>query len=228
MEVFAWSIENIKGISLSVFMHKILMKNEYTPSVEYQRRLNPKEVLKWLHAGFIYAISDNSWVSPMKVVPKKGGKTVVKNDKDELIYTRTVTGWQVCIDYRKLKKAKMKDRFPLPFIDQKLDRLATHTFYCFLDGYSEYNQILIALEDHEKITFTCPYGTFSFQRMSFGLCNSPATLQRCMMVIFEDMVEDIMEVFMDDFSVFGNSFDLCLHNLGLVLERCKERNLSHN
>ena len=99
-----------------------------------------------------------------------------------------------------------------------LDRLAGHAFYCFFYGYSRYNQIIITPEDQEKTTFTCPYGTFAFQRMPFGLCNAPTTFQRCMMAIFVDMVEDVMEVFMDEFSVFRYSFNHCLHNLGLVLE----------
>ena len=160
-----------------------------------------------MNAGFIYAISDSSWVSPVQVVPKKGGMTVIKNEKNELIPTRTVTGWRICIDDRKLNKATRKDHFPLPFIDQMLDRLAGHQYYCFLDGYSGYHQIAIAPEDQEKTTFTCPYGTFAFRRMPFGLCNAPATFQRCMMAIFADLVEDVMEIFMDDFFVFGSSFD---------------------
>ena len=164
----------------------------------------------------------------MQVVPKKGGMAVVKNEKNELIPTRTVTGWRVCIDCRKLNKAIRKDHFPLPFIDQMLDRLAGHEFYCFLDGYSGYNQIAIAPEEQEKTIFTCPYGTFAYRQMPFGLCNAPATFQRCMMAIFNDMVENIMEIFMDDFSVFGASLDSCLSNLGLVLQRCVETNLVLN
>ena len=187
-----------------------------------------KEIIKWLDAGIIYPISDSSWVSPVQCVPKKGGMTVITNDNNELIPTRTVTGWRVCMDYRKLNKATRKDHFPLPFIDQMLDRLAGRTYYCFLDGYSGYNQIAIAPEDQEKTTFTCPYGTFAFRRMPFGLCNAPATFQRCMMSIFSDMVEQSIEVFMDDFSVFGDSFDLCLNNLALVLKRCVETNLVLN
>ncbi|GJT90109.1 DNA-directed DNA polymerase [Tanacetum coccineum] len=89
-------------------------------------------------------------------------------------------------------------------------------------------QIPIALEDQEKTTFTCPYGTFAYRRMSFGLCNALATFQRCMTEIFHDMVEDFMEVFMDDFSVFGNSFDCCLANLDRMLARCEETNLVLN
>ena len=118
--------------------------------------------------------------------------------------------------------------FPLLFIDQMLERITGHAFYYFLDGYSGYNQIFIFPEDQDKITFTCPYGTFAYRRMPFGLCNAPATFQRCMMAIFSDLVEDIMEVFMDDFLVFGDSFDLCLANFDRVLKRCEETNLVLN
>ncbi|KAH9680863.1 hypothetical protein KPL71_026717 [Citrus sinensis] len=200
-----------------------------------QRRLNPNmkevvrtEVLKLLDAGIIYPISDSSWVSPVQVVPKKSGATVVTNADNELIPTRVTTGWRVCIDYRKLNSVTHKDHFPLPFIDQMLDRLAGHEFYCFLDGYSGYNQIPIAPKDQEKTTFTCPFGTFAYRRMPFGLCNAPATFQRCMLSIFSDMVERFLEVFMDDFSVFGDSFDQYLHHLTLVLQRCIEKNLVLN
>ena len=234
-KAIGWTIADIKGISPSLCMHKILLEDDYRGSIEQQRRLNPimkevvkKEVIKWLDAGIIYPISDSSWVSPVQCVPKKGGITVVTNQNDELIPTRTVTGWRICMDYRKLNKATRKDHFPLPFIDQMLDRLAGKEFYCFLDGYSGYNQIAIAPGDQAKTTFTCPYGTFAFRRMPFGLCNAPATFQRCMMAIFSDMVEDFLEIFMDDFSVFGNSFDLCLSNLAKVLQRCEETNLVLN
>ena len=234
-ESIAWSIDELKGISPSICMHKILLEENAKPSVEHQRRLNPvmkevvmKEVLKWLNAGFIYAISDSPWVSPVHVVPKKGGFTVIRNEKNELIPTRTVTGWRVCIDYRKLNTATRKDHFPLPFIDQMLDRLAGHPHFCFLDGYSGYNQIAIAPEDQEKTTFTCPYGSFAFRRMPFGLCNAPATFQRCMMSMFSDLVEEVMEIFMDDFTVYGSSFEQCLNNLETVLQRCKDKQLALN
>ncbi|XP_050229333.1 uncharacterized protein LOC126678479 [Mercurialis annua] len=213
----------------------IRLEKEHRPSVQGQRRLNPNmkevvraEVIKLLDAGIIYPISDSAWVSPVQVVPKKGGTTVVKNDNNELIPTRMVTGWRVCIDYRKLNATTCKDHFPLPFIDQMLERLAGHQFYCFLDGYSGYYQVPIDPEHQEYTTFTCPYGTFAYRRMPFGLCNAPGTFQRCMMAIFSDMVEKIIEVFMDDFSVFGSSFDVCLSNLDRVLERCEETNLVLN
>ncbi|KAL4340359.1 hypothetical protein GQ457_08G026140 [Hibiscus cannabinus] len=187
-----------------------------------------KEILKLLDVGIIYPISDSKWVSPVQCVPKKRGMTVISNEKNELIPTRTVTGWRVCMDYRKLNKATRKDHFPLPFIGQMLDRLAGKQFYCFLDGYSGYNQIAIAPEDQSKTTFTCPYGTFAFRRMPFGLCNAPATFQRCMTAIFSDLNEDCLEIFMDDFSTFGEDFDNCLSNLEKVLKRCKETNLVLN
>ncbi|GJU09129.1 reverse transcriptase domain-containing protein [Tanacetum coccineum] len=186
----------------------------------YQGRVNlkiheviKKEVIKLLDAGMIYPISDSPWVSPIHCVPKKGGMTVVANEENELIPTRLVTGWRVCIDYRKLNEATRKDHFPLPFMDQMLERLAGNEFYCFLDGFSGYFHIPIDPHDQEKMTFTCPFGTFAYRRMPFGLCNAPGTFQRCMMAIFHDMIEKTMEVFMDDFSVFGDSFDSCLSNL---------------
>ncbi|GJT20296.1 reverse transcriptase domain-containing protein [Tanacetum coccineum] len=137
-------------------------------------------------------------------------------------------GWRVCIDYRKLNEATRKDHFPLPFMDQMLERLAGNQYYCFLDGFSGYFQIPIDPKDQEKTTFTCPYGTFAYRRMPFGLCNAPGTFQRCMMAIFHDMIEKIMEVFMDDFSVFGDSFSTCLSHLEKMLKRCEDTNLVLN
>uniref|UniRef100_A0A2N9GYX5 RNA-directed DNA polymerase n=1 Tax=Fagus sylvatica TaxID=28930 RepID=A0A2N9GYX5_FAGSY len=230
-----WTIADIKGISPLICTHRINFEDEVKASRQPQRRLNPNmrevvktEVLKLLDAGIIYPISDSKWVSPTQVVPKKSGVTVVKNEHGELVPTKLVTGWRMCIDYRKLNTATRKDHFPLPFIDQVLERVAGHSFYCFLDGYSGYYQIEIDLEDQDKTTFTCPFGTYAFRRMPFGLCNAPATFQRCMMSIFSDMVGEIMEVFMDDLSVFGNTFDDCLDNLGKVLARCEEKNLVLN
>ncbi|GJU94492.1 reverse transcriptase domain-containing protein [Tanacetum coccineum] len=203
----AWKISDIKGIDPQFCTHKILMEENAKPVVQHQRRVNPKiyevikqEVIKLLDAGLIYPISDSPWVSPVHCVPKKGGITVVKNEENELIPTRLVTGWRVCIDYRKLNDATRKDHFPLPFMDQMLERLAGNEYYCFLDGFSGYFQIPIDPLDQEKTTFTCPYGTFAYRRMPFGLCNAPGTFQRCMVAIFHDMIEKTMEVFMDDFS----------------------------
>ena len=186
------------------------------------------EVLKLLDVGIIYPISDSKWVSPTQVVPKKSGITVIKNEKGELLTSRVPSSWRMCIDYRKLNDATRKDHFPLPFLDQILERVAGHPYYCFLDRYSGYYQIPIALEDQDKTTFTCPFGTFAFRRMPFGLCNAPATFQRCMLSIFCDMVENCLEIFMDDLTVFGNTFDNCLENLEKVLKRCEEKGLILN
>ncbi|GKC52114.1 reverse transcriptase domain-containing protein, partial [Tanacetum coccineum] len=199
----AWKISDIKGI-------------------------DPQEVIKLLDVGLIYPISDSPWVSPVHCVPKKGGMTVIENEDNELISTRLVTGWRVCIDYRKLNDATRKDHFPLPFIDQMLKRLAGNEFYCFLDGFSGYFQIPINPQDQEKTTFTCPYGTYAYRRMPFGLCNAPGTFQRCMMAIFHDMIEETMEVFMDDFSFFGDSVSSFLTHLDNMLKRCEDTNLVLN
>nr|GFA88263.1 reverse transcriptase domain-containing protein [Tanacetum cinerariifolium] len=204
-KAIAWKLTDIKGIDPEFCSHKILLEEDYSSKVQSQRRVNPKihdvikkEVEKLLDAGSIYPISDSPWVSPIHCVPKKGGMTVIKNDENELVPTRLVTGWRVCIDYKKLNEA------------------------CFLDGFSGYFQILIDPKDQEKTKFKCPYGTFTYTRMPSGLCNSPGTFQRCMMAIFHDMIEKTMEVFMDDFLVFGNSFSTCLTNLENMLKRCED------
>nr|GEU83687.1 reverse transcriptase domain-containing protein [Tanacetum cinerariifolium] len=129
---------------------------------------------------------------------------------------------------KKLNDATRKDHFLLPFMDQMLERLAENEFYCFLDGFSGYFQIPIDPQDQEKTTFTCPYGTFAYRCMPFGFCNAPGTFQRCMIAIFHDMIEKTMEVFMDDFSVFGDSFYSCLSNLDKMLKRCEDTNLLLN
>ena len=200
-----------------------------------QRRLNPHmqevvhaEVLKLLQAGIIYPISDSTWVSPTQVVPKKSGVTIVHNEKGEEVPTLLTTGWRVCIDYRRLNEVTRKDHFPLPFIDLLLDRISGHPFYYFLDGYFGYFQIEIAIEDQEKTTFTCPFGTYAYRRMPFGLFNAPTTFQRCMLSIFSDLVERIMEVYMDDITIYGDTFEECLTNLETVLYRCIEKNLVLN
>ncbi|XP_052623609.1 uncharacterized protein LOC128128892, partial [Lactuca sativa] len=203
-EAMGWTIADIKGLSPSTCMHKILMEDECKPSRDAQRRLNP----------------------PMMEV--KTGITVVENNKGMMVPTRVQNGWRVCIDYRKLNASTRKDHFPLPFIDQMLERLAGKSHYCCLDGYSGFHQIPVAPEDQEKTTFTCPFGTFAYRRMPFGLCNAPATFQRCMVSIFSEYVENIIEVFMDDFTVYGNSFQECLTNLTKILKRCIETNLVLN
>nr|GEZ84061.1 reverse transcriptase domain-containing protein [Tanacetum cinerariifolium] len=154
--------------------------------------------------------------------------TIIINDENELVPTRLVTGWRVCIDYQKLNEATRKVHFPLSFMDQMLERLAGNEYYCFLDGFLGYFQIPIDQKDQEKTMFTCPYGTFAYKRMPFRLCNAPGTFQQGMMAIFHDMIEQTMEVFMDDFSVFGNSFSTCLTNLEKMLKRYEDTKLALN
>nr|GEU41038.1 reverse transcriptase domain-containing protein [Tanacetum cinerariifolium] len=163
-----------------------------------------QEVEKLLDAGLIYPISDSPWVSPVHCVPKKGGFTVVENEENELILTCLVTGWRM------------------------LERLGGNEYYCFLDGFFGYFQIPIDPHDQKKTTFTCPYGTFAYRRMPFGLCNAPGTFQRCMLDFFHDMVEKTIEVFLDDFSVFRNSFENCVSRLDKMLQRCEDTNLFLN
>ena len=234
-QALGWKISDLKGINPSICTHHIYLEEESKAVRQPQRRLNPHlqevvrvEVLKLLQAGIIYPISDSTWVSPTQVVPKKSGVTTVKNEKGEELSTRLTTSWRVCIDYRRLNDVTRKDHFPLPFIDQLLERVSGHPFYCFLDGYSGYFQIEIAPEDQEKTTFTCPFGTYAYRRMPFGLCNAPATFQRCMLSMFSDMVERIMEVYMDDITVYGGDFEECLANLEAILQRCIEKNLVLN
>nr|GEV72371.1 reverse transcriptase domain-containing protein [Tanacetum cinerariifolium] len=139
-----------------------------------------------------------------------------------------VIGWGVCIDYMKLNDATRKDHFPLPFMDQMLERIAENEFYCFLDGFSGYFQIPINPPDQEKTTFTCPNETFAYRRMPFRLCNAPGTFQRCMMEIFHDMIDKTIEVFMDDFLIFEDSFSSCLFHLDTMLHRSEDTNLVLN
>ncbi|GJU28698.1 reverse transcriptase domain-containing protein, partial [Tanacetum coccineum] len=220
----AWKISDIRGIDPNFCTHKILMEDDFKLAVQHQRRVNPKihevikaEVIKLLDAGLIYPISNSPWVSPVHVIPKRGYDSNT-NENNELIPTRLVTGWRGCIDYRKLNDATRKDHFPLPFIDQMLEHLAGNEFYCFLDGVSGYFKIPIDPQDKEKTTFTCPYRTFAYRMMHFGLCNAPRTFQRCMVAIFHDMIKKTMEVFIDDFFVFGDSFSFCLSHLEMMLK----------
>ncbi|RDX91137.1 hypothetical protein CR513_26917, partial [Mucuna pruriens] len=167
---------------------KLLHVLRHKKAIGKKRRINisildviKKEVTKLLVVGIIYPILDSQWVSPGKLVPKKSGMTIMKNQHDEL------NSWRVCIDYRKLNQATCKDHFPLPFIDQVLEKLVGKSHYCFLDGFSRYMQIHIAAKEH-KTTFTCPFGTFMYTHMPFGLRNALSTFQRCKTSIFLDFL----------------------------------------
>nr|GEZ33041.1 reverse transcriptase domain-containing protein [Tanacetum cinerariifolium] len=164
MQAIAWKLSDIKGINPEFLPTKFLWK----------RNSNHQSNIK-----------EDPWVSPVHCVPKKGGFTVVENKDNELIPTRLVMGWRVCIDYRKLNEATRKDHFPLSFMDQMLERLAGNQYYCFLDSFSGYFQIPIDPKDQEKTTFTCLYELFAYRRMPFGLCNAPGTFQRPMTQLLE-------------------------------------------
>nr|GFA28485.1 reverse transcriptase domain-containing protein [Tanacetum cinerariifolium] len=187
----------MKGINPEFCTHKILMEEDFKPAIQHQRRVNPRihdvikqEVIKLFEAGLIYPISDSPWVSPVHCVPKKGRFTVVENEDNELIPTRLVTGWRVCIDYRKLNEATRKDHFPLPIMRKPYSPAPT-------------KRLLIAV---------CLLGYAMLQARFRG----------------HDMIEKTMEVFMDDFSVFRNSFQSCLSYLDQMLKRCEDTNLCLN
>nr|GFB18888.1 reverse transcriptase domain-containing protein [Tanacetum cinerariifolium] len=162
---------------LKVVKPKNQSKEDEPPEVEL-KELSP-------HLEYAFLGDNGKWPviiakdlsSNEKTALINGGMTVIKNDENELVSTRLVTGWRVCIDYRKLNEATRKDHFPLPFMDQMLERLAGNEYYCFLDGFSGYFQIPIDPKDQEKTTFTYPYGTFAYKRMPFCLCNAPGTFQ---------------------------------------------------
>lgn len=204
----------MKGIDPQLCTHHIYIEKDAQPIQQPQRRLNPhlrdivkEELQKLLDVYFIYPILDSRWVSPLVIVPNKNGK------------------WRICVDYRELNKATQKDHFPLPFIDQVLDTLEGNKFFSFLDGFSGYNQIQIAPEDQDKTTFTCPWGTFAYKVYPFGLCNAPSTFQRAILSIFSDLINEGLEVFMDDFTPYGDDFEQALNNLEKVLERCIDTRL---
>ena len=148
-----------------------------------------EELQKLLTIGLIYPISDSKWVSPLVVVPNK-----------------VTWKWRICVDFRELNKATLKDYFPLPFIDQVLDTLSGKQYFSFLDGYSGYKHILIAPEGQDKTTFTCPWVTYAYRVFPFGLCNAPSTFERVVLGIFFNLIHDCMEVYMDDFTTYGNTF----------------------
>ncbi|KAH9705544.1 hypothetical protein KPL70_011915 [Citrus sinensis] len=196
-----WTIVDIKGINPVDCMHYIHLDENAKPTREMQRRLNPnmKEVVR---------------TEVLKLL-----------DADCMHYIHLDENAKPTREMQRRLNPNMKEVVRTEVL-KLLD--AGHEFYCFRDGYSGYNQIPIAPKDQEKTIFTCPFGTFVYRRMPFGLCNAPTTFQRCMLSIFSDMVERFLEVFMDDFSVFGDSFDQCLHHLTLVLQRCIEKNLVLN
>nr|GEY07263.1 DNA-directed DNA polymerase [Tanacetum cinerariifolium] len=156
----------------------------------------------------------------------KTSRALIDVHKGEL--TLRIGNEAITYNLDQTNEATRKDHFPLPFMDQIIERLAGNQYSCFLDDFFRYFQIPIDPKDQEKTTFTCPYGMFAYRRIPFGLCNASCTFQRCMMAIFHDMIEKTMEVFMDDFSLFGNYFQGCLSHLEKILKRCEDTNLCLN
>ena len=188
----AWTYKDLKGIPREVCQHHIILEPNTKPVRHRQYRMNPKyslmvkeEIDKLLECGFIYPVPYSEWVSPIVFVPKKNGKV------------------RIYQDFRELNSATRKDYFPLPFTDAILDGVAGHECYSFLDGFSGYNQVQIALEDQPLTTFTTDWGTFAYNVMPFGLCNAPATLQRVMTTAFQGYLRKFIEIFLDDFCVFN-------------------------
>ena len=215
-DVFAFTYKDMKGIPPHVCEHKIELQPEAKPVRQMRYRMNPnyaakvkEEIDKYLEAGFIYPVDKTEWLSPIVIVPKKNGKL------------------RVCVDYRKLNAVTKVDPFPLPFTESILEAVAGHEMYTMMDGYSGYNQIMIALEDQLKTSFITEYGAFAYRVMPFGLMCAPATFQRGMMKIFADYLDKFMKVFLDDFTVYGTKEDH-IENLEKCLIKCRENGVSLN
>ena len=194
IDLFAWSYTNLKGMPPEIVQHTIPLFLDTKPIRQLQRRMNPRmqlivkaELERLLQAGFIKPVEITDWISPMVLVKKKNGKI------------------HVCIDYRALNKQMLKDHFPLPFINIILDEVVGHKLYTFMDGYSGYNQISIAPEDHHKTAFITPWGPFIYVVMPFGLCNALSAFQRVMSFAFSDLLHKSMTIFIDDFSTHSSA-----------------------
>ncbi|MCO5553373.1 hypothetical protein L7F22_006894 [Adiantum nelumboides] len=190
-EVEEWNLgseEDPKMIKIIKHLKKELKDKAWNLFLKF------KDVFAWKHTdlkgidpevGFITEVESSDWLFPIVVVPKKNGKL------------------RVCVDFRNLNAQTIKDPFPLPFTDMMLDEIARHEMYSFMDGYSGYNQLKIAPEDREKTTFITEWGAFMYQVMPFGLCNAPATFQRCMMEIFSKLLSRFLAIFVDDFTIYS-------------------------
>ncbi|KAL3691906.1 hypothetical protein R1sor_005557 [Riccia sorocarpa] len=214
--VFAWIYEDMKGVLPEICQHKIKLLPSAKPMVQRPYRMNPnyaetvkKEIKKLKEADFIYLVKEYDWLSPIVIVPKKNGKL------------------RVCVDYRKLNEFTVKDPYPIPFIDDILDKVAGRETYNFMDGYSGYNQVEISPDDRKKTSFITPWGAYAYARMPFGLSNAPATFQRLVIDTFAEYIGDFMEAFLDDFTVYGDA-DQHLQQLEKALIKCMENQICLN
>ena len=190
LDVFAWSYEDMPGLDPSIVQHHLPLVPHARPVKQQLRRLHPRwslqvkeEIQKQLSVGFISVVQYPEWLANVVPVPKKDGKV------------------RVCVDFRNLNKASPKDDFPLPHIDMLVDSTAGHAMLSFMDGFSGYNQIMMAPEDREKTSFITEWGTYCYRVMPFGLKNAGATYQRAATTLFHDMMHRDVEVYVDDMIV---------------------------
>jgi Reverse transcriptase (RNA-dependent DNA polymerase) len=176
--------------------HRYLMNPNYALKVK-------EEIQLLLDANFIKPINQYSWLSPIVVVPKKTEKL------------------RVCIDYRRLNDQTVKDPFPVPFLEASLDQVAGNEAYSLMDGFSGYNQVRMDGEARKFTTFITEWGAFQWLVLPFGLCNGPSTFQRLMMMMFHEFLNHFMQVYIDDFVVYGRTCDH-LEKLRKCLSKCKE------
>ncbi len=191
-DVFAWSYKELKGIPWSICKHKIeltinacpIKQHPYGMNLNYAQRIR-EDLNKLLDEQFIFPIETTQWLSSLIIVSKKNGKL------------------QICVDYRKLNSQTKKDPFPLPFLDIILDTIVGHKMYSFMDGYNGYNQVKMVEEDKEKTSFIFKWGAYAYNIMPFGLCNALATFQKIVTQTFKEYLNDFMQIFLHDFSVYG-------------------------
>ncbi|MCO5555452.1 hypothetical protein L7F22_008997 [Adiantum nelumboides] len=215
-DIFAWTYHDMKGVPLSVVQHTIPMISTAKPVQQRPYPMNPKyakivqeELKKLIQCGFIYPIEHSEWVSPIVIVPKKNGKL------------------RVCVDLKKVNATTRRDHYPLPYSEHVLERVAGKEAYSFLDGYSGYNQITIALEYRAKIAFITEFGVFAFRVMAFGLTNAPATFQRLINTAFKEYLRNFCEAFLDDLCIYS-SWEEHLSCLKKVFEKCRLYRISLN
>jgi hypothetical protein len=208
-DIFSWSYEEMSGIDSSIVVHEI---KTYPGAMTVRQRLHPihprkeaaikLEVEKLLKASFIYPVALTKWVSNPVLIDKKGGSI------------------RVCIDYRDINKACPKDNFPTPFVDQIIDDCASSEIFSLMDGFSGYNQINIAPEDQHKTAFICPWGTFAYRKLPFGLKNAGATFQRAMSYAFHD-IKHIVQPYLDDFPAHSLRRADHPNHLRAIFVRCR-------
>nr|KYP49961.1 Retrovirus-related Pol polyprotein from transposon 297 family [Cajanus cajan] len=205
------------GLDREIVEHKLPIKNGIPPVKQKLRRIKPEwslkikeEVQKQLDAGFLVVSRYPEWLANIVPVLKKNGKM------------------RVCVDYRDLNRASPKDDFPLPHIDVLVDNTSTNTIFSFMDGYSGYNQIKMAIEDQEKTSFITPWGTFCYRVMPFGLRNAGATYQRAMVTLFHDMIHKEVEVYVDDMIAKSKDENDHLIHLRKLFNRLRKYKLKLN